>query len=144
MFYFIGSVVKIMLLFSLHKEQQTSRELKRNMNDRIIIFLTSLLIFLKLVFAIFYHFLFFHQMIALEKLWKMFFISSKKLFSFSRYSDFGNFFPSFPQVPDSKGQMEVDWFVMSSSDLHKFAYVIFGIILKNCFTLHHETWSHYI
>ena len=27
-------------------------------------------------------------MIALQKLWKMFFISSKKLFSFSRYSNF--------------------------------------------------------
>ena len=31
---------------------------------------------------------FFHQMIALQKLWKMFFISSKKLFSFSRCSNF--------------------------------------------------------
>ena len=31
---------------------------------------------------------FFHQMIALEKLWKVFFISSKKLFSFLRYSSF--------------------------------------------------------
>ena len=35
-------------------------------------------------------------MIALQKLWKMFFISSKKLFSFSRYSNFCNFFPYFP------------------------------------------------
>ena len=32
--------------------------------------------------------IFFHQMIALQKLWKMLFISSKKLFSFSRYSNF--------------------------------------------------------
>ena len=31
------------------------------------------------------NFLFFHQIIALQKLWKMLFISSKKLFSFSRY-----------------------------------------------------------
>ena len=30
-------------------------------------------------------FLFFHQLIALKKLWKMFFNSSKKLFLFSRY-----------------------------------------------------------
>ena len=38
----------------------------------------------------------FHQMIALQKLWKMFFIWSKKLFSFSRYSNFCIFvFPSF-------------------------------------------------
>ena len=35
-------------------------------------------------------------MLALQKLWKMFFISSKKLFSFSRYSNFCIFvFPSF-------------------------------------------------
>ena len=33
-------------------------------------------------------FLFFHQMIALQKLWKMLFSQSKKLFSFSRYSNF--------------------------------------------------------
>ena len=44
------------------------------------------------------YFLFSHQMIALSKPWKMFFISSKKLFSFSRYSDFyisvfDSFFP---------------------------------------------------
>ena len=43
---------------------------------------------LKLVPAIFIKFLFFHQIIALQKLWKMLFISSKKLFSFSRYSIF--------------------------------------------------------
>ena len=30
-FYFIGSVVKIVFLFSLHKGRQTSKELKRNM-----------------------------------------------------------------------------------------------------------------
>ena len=34
---------------------------------------------------------FFHQMIALRKLWKILFISSKKLFWFSRYSNFCNF-----------------------------------------------------
>ena len=38
--------------------------------------------------AIFIIFLYFHQMIALQKLWKMLFVSSKKLFSFSRYSNF--------------------------------------------------------
>ena len=38
----------------------------------------------------------FHQMITLPKLWKMFFISPKKLFSFSRYSNFCiSIFPSF-------------------------------------------------
>ena len=43
---------------------------------------------LKLVSAIFYQIFIFQQMIALEKLWKLFSISSKKLFSFSRYSNF--------------------------------------------------------
>ena len=33
-------------------------------------------------------FFFFHEMIALQRLWKMLFISSKKLFSFSKYSNF--------------------------------------------------------
>ena len=54
---------------------------------------------LKSVRAIFYQFFIFYQMIALQKLWKMFFISSKKLFSFSRYSIFYVFvFPSFFSV----------------------------------------------
>ena len=64
--------------------------------------------FLKLVSDIFYQILFFHQMKALQKLWKIFFISSKKLFSYLRYSHFCIFFPFFPHFPDSKGQMEVD------------------------------------
>ena len=51
--------------------------------------------------------LFFHQMIVRQKLWKIFFIS-KKLFSLLRCSIFCNFFSSFPQFPDSKGQMEVE------------------------------------
>ena len=63
---------------------------------------------LKLVCAVFYQFLFFRQVIALRKLWKMFFISSKRLFSFPRYSNFCNFSSSFPHFPDSKGQMEVE------------------------------------
>ena len=54
---------------------------------------------LKLVSAIFIKILFFHQMIVLQKLWKMLFISSKKLFSFSRYSIFYiSFLPSFLPV----------------------------------------------
>ena len=61
-----------------------------------------------LVAAISYQIFVFYQIIALQKLWKMFFISSKKLFSFSRYSHFCIFFPSFPHFPDSKGQMEVE------------------------------------
>ena len=59
------------------------------------------------------NFYFFHQMIGLQKLWKIFSISYKKLFLFSRYSNFCNFFPSFPHFPDSKGQMEMEQFMMS-------------------------------
>ena len=66
--------------------------LKNNGNLRIDCFLWSvsrfkLLNTLKLVSAVFVKFSFFYQMIALQKLWKMLFISSKKLFSFSRYSN---------------------------------------------------------
>ena len=43
---------------------------------------------LKLVSAIFYQIVILNQMIALQKLGKMFFISYKKLFSFLRYSNF--------------------------------------------------------
>ena len=43
---------------------------------------------LKLLSAIFYQIFISHQNIAIQKLWKMLFISSKKLFSFSRCSDF--------------------------------------------------------
>ena len=42
----------------------------------------------------------------------MFFISLKKCFSFSRYSNFCNFSPSFPQFPDLEGQMEVEYIMM--------------------------------
>ena len=72
------------------------------------------LFFIKLVF--------FHQMIAPPELWKVFFISLKKLFSFSKYSNFCNLFPV-PHFPDKKGQMEVEWFVMSWTGLHKFTKI---------------------
>ena len=53
-FYFIGE--NCMFLFSLHKERQTSKELKRNMNGGTIVFLTSLLIVLtwKILFFLFF------------------------------------------------------------------------------------------
>ena len=51
---------------------------------------------LKLVSAICYQIFIFNGMIALQKLSKMFFISSKKLFLLSRYSNFYiSVFPSF-------------------------------------------------
>ena len=51
---------------------------------------------LKFVSTIFYQNLIFHQMMALQKLKKIIFITSKKLFSFLRYSNFCIFaFPYF-------------------------------------------------
>ena len=50
--------------------------------------LTVLNTYLKLVSTIFYQIFNFHQIIALKKLWKMLFISSKKLWPFSSYSHF--------------------------------------------------------
>ena len=51
---------------------------------------------LKLVSTTFYQIFIFHQMMALQKLWKMLFVSSKKLFSSFGYSSFCIFvLPSF-------------------------------------------------
>ena len=72
------------------------------------------------------YFLFSHQIIVLQKLWKMLLISSNKLFSFSRYSNFCNFFPSFPHFPDSKGQMKVEQYI----GFHEAKDLIFGITQK--------------
>ena len=84
------------------------RQIWSNWFDRVLAAISQCLIgltnyvsffFLKLVSAIFHQFFIFKQMIALQKLWKMFFISSKKLFSFSRYSNFYvSVFPSFSSV----------------------------------------------
>ena len=60
---------------------------------------------LKLVSAIFYQIFIFHHMIALQKLWEMF-ISPKKLFLFSRYSNFCNL--SSPILSLSATALEVD------------------------------------
>ena len=56
---------------------------------------------LKLVSAIFYQIFIFTPNDSPSKTMKnVNFSSSKKLFSFLRYSSFCNFFPSFPQFPD--------------------------------------------
>ena len=61
--------------------------------------LAHILVCLKLVSTIFYQIFIFHQVIALQELWKRSFISSKKLFPFSRYSSFCRFvFPLFSPV----------------------------------------------
>ena len=65
-------------------------------------------IYLKLVSAIFYQIFIFSPNDSPLKTMKNVFISSKKLFSFSRYSNFCDFFPSFLHFSDSKGQMVVD------------------------------------
>ena len=69
-----------------------------------------ILLLLKLVSAIFYQIFISHQMRALQKLWKMFFISSKKLFSFSRYSNFCiSIFPLFLPVSHCfRGWMKIN------------------------------------
>ena len=64
----------------------------------------NLLHIFSFVFAIFYHFFIFSPNESPLKTWKMFSISSKKLFSPSTYSNFCNFFPSFPHFRDSKPQ----------------------------------------
>ena len=43
LFYWFSGENCIIFLFSLHKEQQISKELKRNMNHGTIVLLTSLL-----------------------------------------------------------------------------------------------------
>ena len=64
--------------------------------------------YLKLVSVIFYHIFIFLPNDSPSKTAKNIFISSKKLFLFLRYSNFCNFFPSFPHFLDSKEQMELE------------------------------------
>ena len=63
---------------------------------------------LKLVSTIFYQIFIFSPNDSPLKTVKNVFISSKKVFSFSRYSKFCDFLPSFPHFPDSKRQIEVE------------------------------------
>ena len=58
--------------------------------------------------AIFYQISIFSPNDSPLKTMKNVFISSKKHFSFLRYSKFCDFFPSFPHFPNSKGQLEVE------------------------------------
>ena len=74
-------------IFFLELEQQKIKQFVSEMPWNI---LKKTLGFLK---AFVGYFLLFHQMIGLQMFRKMLFISSKKLFLFSKYSDFCNFFP---------------------------------------------------
>ena len=65
------------------------------MGFKIFIILKVCTIAIKIVKVCVQYFLFFHQIIALYKLWKMLFISSTKLFSFLRRSIFCNLFLPF-------------------------------------------------
>ena len=46
-----------------------------------------------------------------------------------------NFFVSFPHFPNTKGQTEVEWFIMSWIGLYKFPEVVFGITEKLLYIL---------
>ena len=102
------------------------------MNFKVnLIFLIQLFCHGKSLCLLFFiNFFVFHLMIALQKLWQMFFISLQKLFLFLRYSVFCIFSSSFPHFPDSKGQIKLEWLMMSCIGLYKFAGVIFGITKK--------------
>ena len=102
------------------------------MNFKVnLIFLIQLFCHGKSLCLLFFiNFFVFHLMIALQKLWQMFFISLQKLFLFLRYSVFCIFSSSFPHFPDWKGQIKLEWLMMSCIGLYKFAGVIFGITKK--------------
>ena len=98
-----------------------------------VIFLFAVLFYKSwsLCLLFFIKFLFFHQMnMKNENYEKCFLFHQKKPFSFLRYINFCTVSPLFRQFPDSKEQMEVEYIMMSSIDLHKFADVIFGISQK--------------
>ena len=73
---------------------------------------------LKPVSAIFINFLLFHQMITFQNLRKMFFISSKKLFSFLRYSNFCLF-----SLPFHTFQTQKDKRKWNNLWCHELAYI---------------------
>ena len=108
---------------------------------------SDVLFYIKLVSTIFY---FFHQMKALQNLWKMFFISSKKLFLFMRFLRYLIFlsltFHTF-QINKDKRKWNnfgvMNWLAyISRCNFWKSKTKIKNQIqIKNCFILHHQTWS---
>ena len=80
--------------FSPNTFEPTSLKNKININMNLI---------LKFKACVFYFFIF-YQKKAFQKLWKMVFISCKKLFSFLRYFVIFFTFLFFFQLPNSKGQ----------------------------------------
>ena len=93
------------------------------------------------------NFYFFNQMIGLQKLWKMFFISSTKLFLVSRYSHFCIFFLPILFLPFHTFQTQRDkwkWNNLSWIGLHKFADVISGITQKPLYIISSNLVRQYI
>ena len=94
-----------------------------------------ILILLKLVSPIFYQFFFFfHQMIALQKLWKVILFLLKSFFHSQDIQTFV-FFPFLSPLCKHKTTMEVEWFMMSWIGLHKFPDVIFRITQKSLYII---------
>ena len=77
----------------------------------------------------FLSFFFFHQMIALQKLWKVILFLLKSFFHSQDIQTFV-FFPFLSPLCKHKTTMEVEWFMMSWIGLHKFPDVIFRITEK--------------
>ena len=87
---------------------------------------TRYILYLRLLFAIFF---FFYQIIDL-KLWKIIFISYKKLFSFWRNSNLCNFFPFLSTFSRFKRTNESGIIYISWIGMEKLANVILGISQK--------------
>ena len=90
---------------------------------------------LKFVSAISYQIFNSHQMMAFQKLSKMFFISSKKLFSVSRYSDFCISVSPPPSLPPSP---PVSHCFRGSLKINLKVYDVINCLYKNLIT--HFVW----
>ena len=118
-----------------------------DINIHTYIHLDCFALFTKIKASVRYFFikvLFFYQMIALQTLWKIFFISSKKLFLFLRYSNFlfYVFFIPFYTIPTQKNKWK--WCMMSWIGLQKFVDVIFGITQKPLYIIPSNLVRQYI
>ena len=92
----------------------------------MLVFFTNI----KLMSATFYHFFIFSPNDRPLKTIKNVVYFIKKAFFVLEIFKFLIFFPSFPQFPGSKGQIEVEYIMVASIDLHKFTDAIFGITQK--------------
>ena len=100
---FVFLVLLIISGFTTYKVCFNSEDLGGRM---VLVGIKNLILISSLCLLLFIFFYFF-TLIALQELWKMYFISRKKLFLFFRCTIVCNFSSSFPQFSDSKGQMEL-------------------------------------